>query len=125
MAQNQHNAVIHLGHQNGTVTLWTPNLPHPAVRLLAHMGPVMSLSVDPSAGGRYMATAGRDGIVKVWDCRNWKGAVREWSTRGGGAEVEWSAKGALAVATGSSVNVSFTVFRQYGKNLTIMILLGL
>lgn len=72
-----------------------------------------------------MATAGRDGIVKVWDCRNWKGAVREWSTRGGGAEVEWSAKGALAVATGSSVNVSFTVFRQYGKNLTIMILLGL
>ncbi|KAH7890330.1 WD40-repeat-containing domain protein [Phlebopus sp. FC_14] len=90
---------------NGVVSLWTPNLPHPAVQLLAHLGPVVGLSVDPSTGGRYMATSGADGTVKVWDCRNWKGAVREWTTRGGGAEVEWSAKGALAVATGGSVNV--------------------
>ncbi|TFL07733.1 WD40-repeat-containing domain protein [Pterulicium gracile] len=105
MTQNPHNAVIHLGHQNGTVTLWTPNLPHPAVRLLAHMGPVASVSVDPShEGGRYMATSGGDGTVKVWDCRNWKGAVREWSTRGGSAEVTWSAKGVLAVGSGGSVN---------------------
>ncbi|KAJ7982881.1 BING4CT-domain-containing protein [Mycena polygramma] len=105
MAQNLHNAVIHLGHQNGCVTLWTPNLPHPAVQLLAHLGPVVSVSVDPSTGGRYMATAGRDGAVKVWDCRNWKGAVREWSARGGAAELEWSARGALAVASGGTVNV--------------------
>ncbi|KAF8154849.1 BING4CT-domain-containing protein [Crassisporium funariophilum] len=106
MAQNLHNAVIHLGHQNGQVTLWTPNLPHPAVQVLAHLGPVVSVSVDPSAGGRYMATAGRDGTVKVWDCRNWKGAVRDWTVRGGGeAEVEWSARGYLAVANGGSVNV--------------------
>ncbi|KII85462.1 hypothetical protein PLICRDRAFT_115928 [Plicaturopsis crispa FD-325 SS-3] len=108
MTQNQHNAVIHLGHQNGTVTLWTPNLPHPAVQLLAHLGPVISASVDPSSGGRYMATAGQDGTVKVWDCRNWKGSVREWTARGGGAELEWSAKGSLAVATGGSVNVYTT-----------------
>ncbi|TFK85425.1 BING4CT-domain-containing protein [Polyporus arcularius HHB13444] len=105
MCQNPHNAVIHLGHQNGTVTLWTPNLPHPAVRLLAHLGPVASVSVDPSTGGRYMATAGQDGTVKVWDCRNWKGAVRTWNARGGGAILDWSQKGALGVATGGSVNV--------------------
>ncbi|KAF8836563.1 BING4CT-domain-containing protein [Paxillus ammoniavirescens] len=105
MAQNRHNAVIHLGHQNGVVSLWTPNLPHPAVQLLAHLGPVVGLSVDPSTGGRYMASSGADGTVKVWDCRNWKGAVREWTTRGGSAELEWSAKGALAVAAGGSVNV--------------------
>ncbi|KAF9788262.1 BING4CT-domain-containing protein [Thelephora terrestris] len=105
MTQNLHNAVIHLGHQNGTVTLWTPNLPHAAVRLLAHLGPVVSVSVDPSTAGRYMATAGHDGTVKVWDCRNWKGAVRQWATRGGSAELEWSQKGALAVASGGSVNV--------------------
>ncbi|KAG7440555.1 BING4CT-domain-containing protein [Guyanagaster necrorhizus] len=105
MTQNLHNAVIHLGHQNGTVTLWTPNLPHPAVQLLAHLGPVASVSMDPSQGGRYMATAGKDQTVKVWDCRNWKGAVREWTARGGCAEVEWSARGALAVASGGTVNV--------------------
>ncbi|KAG1843050.1 WD40-repeat-containing domain protein [Suillus subluteus] len=105
LAQNKHNAVLHLGHSNGVVTLWTPNIPHPAVQILAHLGPVVGLSVDPSSGGRYMATSGRDGVVKVWDCRNWKGTVREWTTRGGSAELEWSARGALGVAVGGSVNV--------------------
>ncbi|KAF8631164.1 hypothetical protein AX15_002503 [Amanita polypyramis BW_CC] len=106
MAQNIHNAVIYLGHQNGCVTLWTPNLPHPAVQLLAHLGPVVNVSVDPSQGGRYMATAGRDGAVKVWDCRNWKGAVRDWTVRGAGdIELDWSARGYLAVANSGNVNV--------------------
>ena len=55
-----------------------------------------------------MATAGHDGTVKVWDCRNWKGAVRQWTTRGGSAELEWSQKGMLAVASGGSANVIFS-----------------
>ncbi|KAG1885237.1 WD40-repeat-containing domain protein [Suillus subluteus] len=105
LAQNKHNAVLHLGHSNGVVTLWTPNIPHPAVQILAHLGPVVGLSVDPSSSGRYMATSGQDGVVKVWNCRNWKGTVREWTTRGGSAELEWSARGALGVAVGGSVNV--------------------
>jgi U3 small nucleolar RNA-associated protein 7 len=105
MTQNQHNAVIHLGHQNGTVTLWTPNLPHPAVRLLAHLGPVSSVSIDQSTGGRYMATAGVDGIVKLWDCRSWKDALRSWNSRGGHATLAWSQRGCLAVASGGAVNV--------------------
>ena len=106
--QNPHNAVLYLGHQNGCATLWTPNLPYPAVKVLAHLGPVSSVSVDPSEGGRYMATSGKDGSVKVWDCRNWKGAVREWNLRSGGkgdAEVEWSQKGVLAVGSGGSINM--------------------
>jgi len=73
------SSISALGHQNGCVTLWTPNLPHRAIQLLAHLGLGVSLSGDPSQGGRYMSTAGRDGTVKVWDCRNWKGAVRAWS----------------------------------------------
>ena len=105
MAQDAHTAVIHLGHQNGTLTLWTPNRAEPAVRLLAHVGPVCSVSVDPGSAGRYVATAGVDGAVKVWDCRNWRGAVRTWAARGGAAEVEWSQRGFLAVASGGTVNV--------------------
>lgn len=66
-----------------------------------------------------MATAGQDGKVKIWDCRNWKGCVREWVPRGQGGgrggglvgeqgiEVEWSQKGVLGVASGGSVYVSF------------------
>src|SRR5258708_27087585 len=109
MTQNQHNAVIHLGHQNGTVTLWTPNLPHPVVRLLAHLGPVSSVSMDPSTGGRYMATAGVDGTVKLWDCRNWKDALRSWNSRGGNATLAWSQLGCLVVSFGGAVNVC-TIF---------------
>lgn len=53
-----------------------------------------------------MATAGKDGMVKVWDCRNWKGAVRSWRLRSAGdAELEFSQRGMLAVASGGSVNV--------------------
>ena len=99
------------------MTLHTPNLPTPHVTLLAHLGPVSSLSVDASTSGRYMATAGVDGKVKIWDCRNWKGCVREWTPRsqggrggigamGTGIEVEWSQKGILGVASGGSVYVS-------------------
>ncbi|CAE6457232.1 unnamed protein product, partial [Rhizoctonia solani] len=87
MTQNIHNAVIYLGHQNGTVALHTPSTPTPLVRLQAHLGPITSLSVDPSSGGRYLATAGQDSRVKIWDCRNWKG------------------KGWLGVIGGGSINV--------------------
>ncbi|KAI5119540.1 hypothetical protein M0805_008526 [Coniferiporia weirii] len=103
LAQNPHTAVLYLGHQNGRVTLWTPNLAHAAVTLQAHRGGVSGVALDPRDGGRYLATAGVDGQVKVWDCRKW-GVVREWTARGGGGEVEWSAKGVLAVASGGTVN---------------------
>lgn len=139
MAQNRHNAIIHLGHQNGmflavfllwltfcpscvgadfamvialdaagTVTLWSPNLSTPHVKLLAHTGPIQSISIDPSASscGRYMATSGADGRVKVWDNRNWGKTVREWSVRSAGRhQVDWSGKGLLAVAGKGGVSV--------------------
>jgi U3 small nucleolar RNA-associated protein 7 len=114
MCQNPWNSVIQLGHQNGTVTLWTPNSPTPHVRLLAHLGEVTAVSVDGSSAGRYMATSGADGRVKVWDCRNWKGCLRQWNVRTGtshglhGAQLDWSQKGMLAVGASNVVNV----FRQ-------------
>jgi U3 small nucleolar RNA-associated protein 7 len=84
--------------------------------VLSHLGPVVSVSVDPSQGGRYMATAGKDGTVKVWDCRNWKGTIREWNVRSAGdIELAWSAKGALAVANGGSVNVSLCYLGRFGR----------
>jgi U3 small nucleolar RNA-associated protein 7 len=102
----------------------------PIVRLQAHLGNVSSLSVDSSSdGGRYLATAGVDGMVKVWDCRNWKGVVREWRVRSGGngknggagAEVDWSGKGFLAVAAGGAVNVRLLLFHQcYSTSLTTL-----
>lgn len=46
LCQNPWNAILHAGHQNGSVTLWSPNSSEPLVKLLAHKGPVRALAVD-------------------------------------------------------------------------------
>lgn len=46
MCQNPHNAIIHLGHHNGTVTLWSPNQKEALVKMLCHQGGVRSVAVD-------------------------------------------------------------------------------
>ncbi|CAO1613914.1 unnamed protein product [Sympodiomycopsis kandeliae] len=106
MAQNPSSAVMHLGHSNGTVTLWTPNMSTPALTLLAHHAPVTGLSINPQNGGREMATAGLDGFVKVWDCRMLgKGPSREWMSRRPVSELEYSQRGLLATSWGSHVSI--------------------
>ncbi|TPX40146.1 hypothetical protein CcCBS67573_g10639, partial [Chytriomyces confervae] len=77
MAQNPYNAIINLGHANGTVTLWSPSMSEPLVKMLCHKGPVKAVAVDN--GGYYMATSGLDGQLKVWDIRSYK-PVHEYYT---------------------------------------------
>ena len=67
MAQNPWNAVLCLGHVRGCVTMWSPNQGTPLVRMVCHRGAVTALAVD--RGGLYMATAGVDRTVKIWDIR--------------------------------------------------------
>lgn len=40
MRQNPSNAIIHLGHQSGVVTLWSPSMSQPHVKMICHRGPV-------------------------------------------------------------------------------------
>lgn len=115
MAQNPLTAVIHLGHSNGTVTLWTPNLSSPALKMLAHRGPVSGISVSAKSGGREMATSGMDGSVKVWDARMLgKGAVREWISRRPATDITYSQRGLLGVAWGNHVSV-YNTQKAMGK----------
>jgi hypothetical protein len=62
MRQNPWNAALCLGHGNGTVTMWTPNITTPVVRMLCHHGPLRSLAADSQ--GRHMVTTGADGQVR-------------------------------------------------------------
>ena len=106
MAQNPHSAIIHVGHANGTMTLWSPNLTTPHVKLLAHRGPISGIAVDPSeaSAGRYCATSGMDSKVKLWDARMWGKEVRSWSMRNTATSLCFSGRGMLAVGGKSGVS---------------------
>jgi U3 small nucleolar RNA-associated protein 7 len=67
LALNPFNSVVISGHSNGVVSMWTPNMPDPVVKVLAHRGPVTAVAVDPS--GTFMVTSGADARMRVWDLR--------------------------------------------------------
>jgi U3 small nucleolar RNA-associated protein 7 len=103
LAQNPYNAILHVGQQNGTVTLWSPNSAEPLVKLLAHRGPVRSLAVDRE--GRYMVSAGQDNRMAIWDVRNFKEAVSSYFTRSPASSVAISDTGLTAVGWGTKSTV--------------------
>ncbi|ODV83110.1 hypothetical protein CANARDRAFT_30333 [[Candida] arabinofermentans NRRL YB-2248] len=70
MKQNPWNAVMHLGHSNGQITLWSPSMSTPLAKIQACRGPVRSLSINRN--GNYMVVAGSDKTLKIWDIRNFK-----------------------------------------------------
>jgi U3 small nucleolar RNA-associated protein 7 len=100
--QNPHNAIIHVGHQNGTVTLWSPNSGTPLVKVLAHRGPVRSIAIDRE--GRYMVSAGSDMKMAVWDIRKFK-PVNTYFLRQPGASVDISDRNLTAIGWGTQVSI--------------------
>jgi U3 small nucleolar RNA-associated protein 7 len=102
LAQNPFNAVLHIGHQNGTVTLWSPNSTTPLIKMLAHHGPVRSIAVDRE--GRYMVSAGQDLRMSVWDIRMFK-EVNNYFLRQPGSSVGISDRNLAAVSWGTQVSI--------------------
>ncbi|KAI4126534.1 MAG: hypothetical protein LQ338_003690 [Usnochroma carphineum] len=109
MAQNPSNAIIHLGHQNGTVTLWSPNSTTPLVKLLAHRGPVRSAAIDRS--GHYMVSTGADLKMSVWDIRQFR-EVNNYFLRRPGSSVHISDRDLTAVGWGTQVSVWKGLFNR-------------
>ncbi|PFH58995.1 hypothetical protein XA68_12947 [Ophiocordyceps unilateralis] len=109
MTQNPYNAVLHVGHQNGTVTLWSPNSQEPLVKLLAHRGPVRSLSIDRE--GRYMVSTGQDLKMAVWDIRMFK-EVGSYLTRQPASSVAISDTGLTAVGWGTNTTIWKGLFNK-------------
>lgn len=46
MRQNPYNAVMSAGHSNGTVTMWSPTMSTPLVKMLCHRGPILAIAHD-------------------------------------------------------------------------------
>ncbi|XP_029011214.1 WD repeat-containing protein 46 [Betta splendens] len=102
MCQNSQNAIIHLGHPNGTVTLWSPNQKEALVKLLCHQGGVRSVAVDKT--GTYMVTSGMDKKMKVYDIRAFK-PLKSYFLPAGASCLSLSQRGLLSAATGDVVQV--------------------
>ncbi|KAI1007591.1 putative U3 small nucleolar RNA-associated protein 7 [Podosphaera aphanis] len=102
LTQNFQNAVLHMGHQNGTVTLWSPNSTTPLVKILAHRGPVRALGIDRE--GKYMVSTGQDMKMSVWDIRMFK-EVNSYTTRQPASSVSISDRGLTAVGWGTQTSI--------------------
>lgn len=46
LRQNPYNAVVSAGHSNGTVTMWSPTMSTPLVKMLCHRGSVLAVAHD-------------------------------------------------------------------------------
>jgi U3 small nucleolar RNA-associated protein 7 len=112
LAQNPRNAIICGGHGNGQVTMWSPNMTTPLVKMQCHRGPVSAIAVDPM--GQYMCTAGMDSQVKVWDLRTYR-VLQEYYTARPANSLDISQMGLLAAGFGPHVQVwkdAFTTKQQ-------------
>ncbi|KAL8213649.1 UNVERIFIED_CONTAM: hypothetical protein K2H54_067917 [Gekko kuhli] len=102
MTQNPSNAIVHLGHSNGTVTLWSPNIKEPLVRMLCHRGAVRALAVDRS--GTYMATSGLDRKLHIYDLRAYR-RLHSLLLPTGAGHLDFSQRGLLGAACQEVVQV--------------------
>uniref|UniRef100_A0A914XMV2 WD repeat-containing protein 46 n=1 Tax=Plectus sambesii TaxID=2011161 RepID=A0A914XMV2_9BILA len=102
MTQNPSNAIIHCGHPNGVVTLWSPNVKEPLVRMLAHSSGIRGVAVDQT--GTYMATTGMDRKLRIWDVRQFK-QVHAYKLPSGLSHVTFSQRKVLACAVGNTVQI--------------------
>lgn len=67
---------------------------------MCHRGPVRALSMSPD--GTYMATAGADSSLKIWDVRMFK-EMHVYQLHRPASTLDISQKGILAVGFGAQV----------------------
>lgn len=113
LRKNPYNAVIHTGHANGTVNLWSPASSEPLAKMLTHRGPVRALAFDRE--GLYMATAGADSQLKIWDIRTFK-EVHSYFTPTPACSLDISDTGLLSVGWGPHVTVWKDALRTKQKD---------
>lgn len=68
MRQNRETAVLYLGSDKGTVSLWSPNCKEYLAKVLCHTSPVTNIEIDRS--GTYLISTGIDKSLRIWDIRN-------------------------------------------------------
>lgn len=111
MKHNQYNGVIHLGHSDGVVSLWTPNVPTPVMEIFAQKGGVAALDVN----NNNLITAGNDNSWKVWDIRKSSEYTTLYNYKSFGSSVRSvsiSGTGLVALGFGSHIQIWKDLFSK-------------
>ncbi|KAF1826277.1 BING4CT-domain-containing protein [Dissoconium aciculare CBS 342.82] len=114
LAQNPRNAILHVGHQNGTVSLWSPSTSTPLAKMLCHRGPVRALAMDRE--GRYMVSTGQDMKMAVWDIRTFK-PVHEYLLRQPGSSLAISERNLTAVSWGTQTTIWKDLYNKHTSDV--------
>ncbi|KFM78804.1 WD repeat-containing protein 46, partial [Stegodyphus mimosarum] len=102
LCQNPYNAVVATGHPNGSVSMWSPNVDKPLIRMLCHAHPIRSIAIDSK--GLYMATASMDRSMKIYDVRTFK-CLQSYKLGAAAGFLDFSQLGLLSVGLGNVVEV--------------------
>lgn len=119
MRQNPENAVIHCGHKDGTVTLWTPNVRTPVLEMFCHYSNITALGIR----GDRMVTASTDGRWRLWDLRMGKPLFTKNYGRKAPRCLDISQTGLVAMGLGTRIHVYNDLFER-GVDLTYRPYLG-
>jgi U3 small nucleolar RNA-associated protein 7 len=109
LKHNNFNAVSHVGHSNGVVSLWSPAAGKALASIFCHKSPVNDLAIDRE--GRYMATAGMDGILKLWDLRKYT-TLHQYKLDHPATSIDISDRGFISLSMGRNVQVLKDAFIQ-------------
>lgn len=86
----------------GVVTLWSPNVKEPLVKMLCHKSAIKSLAINQN--GNYMITSGLDHFLNVWDLRTYK-QLKSIKLKAGASFLTFSQKNYIAAALRNEITV--------------------
>lgn len=107
MKKSKANAVMHLGLQDGTVQLFTPNfLKGPVVKFLALKQPCTSIAITDN--GRYIACSGVGRKINIFDLRNaYKPVYSHSNLQSGALNLTFSQNDILAASYGNNDVITY------------------
>jgi U3 small nucleolar RNA-associated protein 7 len=104
---NPSNAIVHAGHTNGTVTLWSPAQSNYLVKMKCTTGgsstAITDLAIDQR--GHTMVTCGMDRQIRVWDLRMYQERHSYYCVAGTPTTVDISQRGLLGIGHAGHVTV--------------------
>ncbi|KAL3838147.1 hypothetical protein ACJIZ3_022738 [Penstemon smallii] len=98
---NPFNHLVAVGHSSGTVTMWKPTSATSVYQIHCHPGIITAMAFH--SNGHLMATAGMERKIKLWDLRK-RGELLQ-TLPCNAKSLDFSQKGLLSTACGSSVHV--------------------